>query len=123
MVESEATAAITIGSSSKHEVALGNGPVNAIDKAIRKALIQVYPSLSNVELIDFKVRILEPHEGKKGTGAVTRVLIEFRDEHDLIWRTVGVSTNIIDASVMALSDGIVWKLLNDGAKDASLSSS
>ena len=123
VVESEATAAITIGSSSKHEVALGNGPVNAIDKAIRKALIQVYPSLSNVELIDFKVRILEPHEGKKGTGAVTRVLIEFRDEHDLIWRTVGVSTNIIDASVMALSDGIVWKLLNDGAKDASLSSS
>ena len=122
VVESEATAAITIGSRSQHEVALGNGPVNAIDKAIRKALIQVYPSLSNVELIDFKVRILEPHKGKKGTGAVTRVLIEFRDEHDLIWRTVGVSTNIIDASVMALSDGMVWKLLNDGMTDASLSS-
>ena len=120
-VESEATVAITIGTHSQHEVALGNGPVNAIDNAIRKALIQVYPSLSNVELIDFKVRILEPHEGKKGTGAVTRVLIEFRDDHDLIWRTVGVSTNIIDASVIALSDGMVWKLLNDGAIDASKS--
>ncbi len=119
VVESEATATIYIGSLHKHEVALGNGPVNAIDKAIRKALIQVYPSLSTVELIDFKVRILEPHEGRKGTGAITRVLIEFKNEYDLIWRTIGVSTNIIDASVMALSDGMVWKLLNDGTKNAS----
>ena len=94
VVESEATATITIGAHSQHEVALGNGPVNAIDNAIRKALIQVYPSLTDVELIDFKVRILEPHEGQKGTGAVTRVLIEFRDGNDLIRRTIGVSTNI-----------------------------
>ena len=120
VVESEATAAITIGSHTQYEVEYGNGPVHAIDKAIRKALIQFYPSLGNVDLIDFKVRILEPHEGQKGTGAVTRVLIEFKDEHDLIWRTVGVSTNIIDASVMALSDGMVWKLMKDGANHASI---
>lgn len=120
VVESEATAAITIGSHTQYEVEYGNGPVHAIDKAIRKALIQFYPSLGNIDLIDFKVRILEPHEGQKGTGAVTRVLIEFKDEHDLIWRTVGVSTNIIDASVMALSDGMVWKLMNDGANHASI---
>ena len=120
VVESEATAAITIGSHTQYEVEYGNGPVHAIDKAIRKALIQFYPSLGDVDLIDFKVRILEPHEGQKGTGAVTRVLIEFKDEHDLIWRTVGVSTNIIDASVMALSDGMVWKLMNDGANHASI---
>ena len=120
VVESEATAAITIGSHTQYEVEYGNGPVHAIDKAIRKALIQFYPSLGDVDLIDFKVRILEPHEGQKGTGAVTRVLIEFKDEHDLIWRTVGVSTNIIDASVMALSDGMVWKLMNDGANYASI---
>ena len=120
VVESEATAAITIGSHTQYEVEYGNGPVHAIDKAIRKALIQFYPSLGDVDLIDFKVRILEPHEGQKGTGAVTRVLIEFKDEHDLIWRTVGVSTNIIDASVMALSDGMVWKLMNDGASHASI---
>jgi 2-isopropylmalate synthase len=120
VVESEATAAITIGSHTQYEVEYGNGPVHAIDRAIRKALIQFYPSLGDVDLIDFKVRILEPHEGKKGTGAVTRVLIEFKDEHDLIWRTVGVSTNIIDASVMALSDGMVWKLMNDGANHASI---
>ena len=123
VVESEATAAITIGAHSQHEVALGNGPVNAIDKAIRKALIRIYPSLAEVELIDFKVRILEPHEGQKGTGAFTRVLIEFKDENDLIWRTVGVSTNIIDASVMALSDGMVWKLMNNGTADASVKNS
>ena len=120
VVESEATAAITIGSHTQYEVEYGNGPVHAIDKAIRKALIQFYPSLGDVDLIDFKVRILEPHEGQKGTGAVTRVLIEFKDEHDLIWRTVGVSTNIIDASVMALSDGMVWKLMSDGANHASI---
>ncbi len=120
VVESEATAAITIGSHTQYEVEYGNGPVHAIDKAIRKALIQFYPSLGDVDLIDFKVRILEPHEGQKGTGAVTRVLIEFKDEHDLIWRTVCVSTNIIDASVMALSDGMIWKLMNDSANHASI---
>ena len=120
VVESEATAAITIGSHTQYEVEYGNGPVHAIDKAIRKALIQFYPSLGDVDLIDFKVRILGPHEGQKGTGAVTRVLIEFKDKHDIIWRTVGVSTNIIDASVMALSDGMVWKLMNDGANHASI---
>ena len=120
VVESEATAAITIGSHTQYEVEYGNGPVHAIDKAIRKALTQFYPSLGDVDLIDFKVRILEPHEGQKGTGAVTRVLIEFKDKNDIIWRTVGVSTNIIDASVMALSDGMVWKLMNDGANHASI---
>jgi len=97
-----------------HEAAVGNGPVNAVDTAIRKALSQVYPLLSDVELIDYKVRILPANEQSSGTGATTRVLIEFADSKGQNWRTVGVSTNIIDASVIALSDGMCWKLLHAG---------
>ena len=89
---------------------MGNGPVNAVDSALRKALIEAYPILSSVELTDYKVRILEPQNGDSGTGAVTRVLIEFKDDTDHVWRTVGVSTNIIDASVIALADGMRYKL-------------
>ena len=96
---------------SHHEVAVGNGPVNAVDKAVRRALVQAYPQLAHVELIDYKVRILEPHTGQSGTGAFTRVLIEFQDETGLKWTTVGVSTNVIDASIIALTDGMSWKLM------------
>ena len=114
VVESEATATITVGNVIYHEVALGNGPVNAVDTALRKALATAYPSLEDVELVDYKVRILDAREGQSGTGAVTRVMIEFRTPDGTIWRTVGVSTNIIDASVVALGDGMMWKLQRDG---------
>ncbi len=114
VVESEATATITVGNVIYHEVALGNGPVNAVDTALRKALATAYPSLEDVELVDYKVRILDAREGQSGTGAVTRVMIEFRTLDGIIWRTVGVSTNIIDASVVALGDGMMWKLQRDG---------
>jgi 2-isopropylmalate synthase len=114
VVESEATATITVSGEAYHEVAIGNGPVNAVDTAVRKALSRVYPMLAEVELNDFKVRILEPDNGSSGTGSVTRVLIEFIDQKMMTWRTIGVSTNIIDASVMALADGMAWKLMQDG---------
>ena len=104
-----------MGDKTHDEVGFGNGPVNAVDTALRKALIEAYPLLSSVELTDYKVRILEPQNGDEGTGAVTRVLIEFKDDSDHIWRTCGVSTNIIDASVMALSDGMRYKLHREKA--------
>ena len=113
MVESEATATIHVGAESFHEVAIGNGPVNAVDTAMRKALTAAYPSLTEVELVDYKVRILDAAQGS-GTGAITRVLIEFRVPNGTVWRTVGLSTNIIDASVAALGDGMIWKLQHDG---------
>ncbi|MGC6537451.1 MAG: citramalate synthase [Candidatus Puniceispirillaceae bacterium] len=116
IVESEATASVVVGGQSHHEVAIGNGPVNAVDTALRKALIEAYPLLASVELTDYKVRILEPQNGDKGTGAVTRVLIEFTDDKEHIWRTCGVSTNIIDASVIALADGMRYKLHRDKAE-------
>ena len=114
VVESEATATITVGNVIYHEVALGNGPVNAVDTALRKALSSAYPGLEEVELVDYKVRILDNRDGQSGTGAVTRVMIEFRTPDGTTWRTVGLSTNIIDASVVALGDGMMWKLQNDG---------
>ena len=90
----------------------GNGPVNALDAALRKVLLPIYPQLENVRLVDYKVRILTPGDG---TRAVTRVLIESAagSEH---WSTVGVSTNIIDASYRALHDSIVYRLYHDGAR-------
>ena len=84
----------------------GSGPVNALDQAIRKALIKFYPELKEMRLLDYKVRILE---GKKGTEAKTRVLIESGDHHSK-WGTVGVSENIIEASWQALMDSIQYKL-------------
>ena len=114
VVESEATATITVGSNSYHEVAVGNGPVNAVDTALRKALMTAYPTLEDVELVDYKVRILDSRDGQSGTGAITRVMIEFGTPDGTVWRTVGLSTNIIDASVVALGDGMIWKLQHDG---------
>ena len=114
VVESEATTTITVGNVIYHEVALGNGPVNAVDTALRKALSSAYPSLEDVELVDYKVRILDSKEEQTGTGAITRVLIEFRTPDGTTWRTVGLSTNLIDASVVALGDGMIWKLQRDG---------
>ena len=114
VVESEATASVLVDGKQFHEAAVGNGPVHAVDTAIRKALTQAYPQLAEVELVDYKVRILSGVGGTGGTGAVTRVLIQCRDETDTNWVAVGVSTNIIDASVMALADAMCWKLIKSG---------
>ena len=81
---------------------------------MRKALIAAYPTLEDVDLVDYKVRILDARDGHSGTGAITRVMIEFRVPGGPVWRTVGLSTNIIDASVAALGDGMIWKLQHDG---------
>lgn len=113
---SEATTKVRIGERRFFTVAEGNGPVNALDAALRQALAPAYPSLGGMRLVDYKVRILTA-EG--GTAAVTRVVIESADEDGRVWQTVGVSGNIIDASYMALHDAITWKLLVDGARPAS----
>ena len=93
----------------EHTAAQGNGPVNALDRALRKALTKFYPQLEKVELLDYKVRVLG---GDAGTAATVRVLIESGDEHDR-WGTVGVSPNVIEASWQALVDSIEYKLYKD----------
>ena len=112
VTESEATVTVEVAGTTRMTVANGNGPVNALDTALRKALVPIYPRLEDMRLTDYKVRILTP---QAGTGAVTRVMIESADSNGRRWNTVGVSTNIIDASFNALHDGITWKLLRDGA--------
>ena len=94
----------------------GNGPVNALDTALRRDLGRYQKHIENVELADYKVRILT-QSGHGGTEAVTRVLVESHDTSTgARWTTVGVSPNIIDASFEALLDSINYKLLRDGAK-------
>ena len=90
VVESEATASVVVGDNTHDEVGFGNGPVNAVDTALRKALIDAYPLLSKVELTDYKVRILEPQNGDEGTGAVTRVVIEFQDDPSMFGAPAGI---------------------------------
>ena len=112
ITESEATINIRISEKSdeKMTVGVGKGPVEAIDSALRKALIDFYPSLKNLKLTDFKVMILS---SEKGTGAITRVLIESSDDTNRHWTTIGVSPNIIDASYNAIYDSIAYKLFHD----------
>jgi len=110
---SEATVKVHIADHDLMAVAEGNGPVNALDAALRKVLIPLYPKLQNLRLADYKVRILTPGEG---TRAVTRVMIESADTDGNRWTTVGVSANIIDASYNALRDSIVYMLFRDGAE-------
>ena len=110
---SEATIKVDVKGDRHMTVAEGNGPVNALDNAVRKALLPAYPQLADMRLVDYKVRILTPSEGTK---AVTRVIIESADAQNQRWSTVGVSTNVIDASYNALYDAITYKLLRDGAK-------
>ncbi|MSP89430.1 MAG: citramalate synthase [Alphaproteobacteria bacterium] len=105
---SEATVKVRVREEQVMTVAEGNGPVNALDTALRKALVPVYPSLEEVRLVDYKVRILTPQDGTK---AVTRVMIETADASGERWSTVGVSANVIDASYNALHDSITYKLL------------
>jgi 2-isopropylmalate synthase len=88
----------------------GNGPVNALDRALRDALGQTYPELASLDLLDFKVRILE---GEHGTDAVTRVLVQTGDA-ETEWDTVGVHENVIEASWMALEDAVTFGLLRRG---------
>ncbi|MDH4316771.1 MAG: citramalate synthase [Desulfobulbaceae bacterium] len=108
----EATIRIFTPAGEVHTAALGDGPVNALDNALRKALTRFYPNLAEMELIDFKVRVLS---GEHGTGAKVRVLIESKDQ-DSSWGTVGVSTNIIEASWQALVDSVNFKLMKDDNK-------
>ncbi len=108
VTESEATVNVEVGGEATMTVAIGNGPVNALDTALRKALLPHYPQLDDMRLVDFKVRILTP---QAGTEAITRVMIESADKNGERWSTVGVSPNIIDASYEALNDAITWKLL------------
>ncbi len=106
---SEATIKLTVNGVPEQTAAEGDGPVNALDNAIRKALRRFYPTLSQMHLRDFKVRVLEE---SAGTAAKVRVLIQSQDATDS-WGTVGVSENIIEASWQALADSIEYKLLKD----------
>jgi len=105
-VVSEATVKVRVDKSVEHTASEGNGPVNALDNALRKALVRFYPEIETMKLTDYRVRILHPEEA---TAAVTRVLIETTDE-DGTWGTIGVSENIIEASWKALIDSIEYKL-------------
>ncbi len=109
----EATIRLYVGGSEVHTAAMGDGPVNALDKAIRKALVRFYPCLEEMELADYKVRVLS---GEHGTEANVRVLVESRDKK-CSWSTVGVSVNILEASWQALVDSINYKLMKEDGKD------
>ncbi|HLY53971.1 MAG TPA: citramalate synthase [Stellaceae bacterium] len=105
---SEVTVDLEIDGVAQIIVARGNGPVDALDGALRKALEPVFPALHGVRLTDYKVRILTPEAGAQ---AVTRVMIESRDAEDREWRTIGVAENVIDASYRALEDSLKYRLL------------
>jgi 2-isopropylmalate synthase len=109
---SEATIMVRVGNRVEHTAALGKGPVNALDNALRKALEKFYPVLKEMDLVDYKVRVLTT---KDGTQAATRVLVESSD-NKRTWGTVGVSENIIEASWQALVDSIDYKLLIEEEK-------
>jgi isopropylmalate/homocitrate/citramalate synthase len=106
---SEATVQVKVGGKIEHTAAEGNGPVNALDNALRKALENFYPQIRDMRLLDYKVRVLPTG---KGTASITRVLIESGDKTSR-WGTVGVSDNIIDASYHALIDALQYKLFKD----------
>ncbi len=103
----EATIKLDIGGHPVHTAAEGNGPVNAFDVALRKALQPMFPQVAQIQLSDYKVRILN---GNSGTGAITRVLIDWHDGVERRWSTVGASTNILDATWLALADGYEFAL-------------
>ncbi len=108
-INSTATIRIAVGEQEETTVAEGDGPVNALDKAVRKALERFYPAIKDVKLIDYKVRVLD---SDKATAAKVRVLIESADSQTS-WTTVGVSTDIIEASWRAMLDAIEYKLMRD----------
>ena len=106
---SEGVVQISVAGESRHNVATGNGPVNALDAALRKDLGKYSAAIADLRLADYKVRILTT-----GTEAVTRVMIESVDGRGNRWSTVGVSANIVDASFEALTDSVTYKLYKDG---------
>jgi 2-isopropylmalate synthase len=108
-VTTQATVKVQVGDDLKHEVSEGDGPVNALDAALRKALEPSFPNLQDLRLLDYKVRVVN---SEAGTAARIRVIIESADESGR-WGTVGVSENIIDASWLALLDSIQYKLAKD----------
>jgi 2-isopropylmalate synthase len=101
-VETEATIKIWVGGERYVRTAEGNGPVHALDRALRSAIAEIYPHLEDIDLVNFKVRILDE---AKGTGAVTRVLLDSSDGHE-VWGSIGVSENVIEASWEALVDSL-----------------
>jgi len=111
-VTTEATVKVRVGGQVRHEVAEGDGPVNALDAALRKALGQSYPNLAEMQLVDYRVRVIN---SEAATAAGVRVVIESRDD-DGMWGTVGVSENIIEASWIALVDSLEYKLFKDQAR-------
>src|SRR5438445_4766733 len=108
----EATVKVRVGDATMHTVSEGDGPVNALDGALRKALQPVYPLLATLHLADYKVRVVN---ARADTAAKVRVVIEWRDA-DAVWGTVGVSENIIEASWLALVDSFEYKLFKDEEK-------
>jgi len=110
-VVSEATVKVRVRGERVIATAEGNGPVNALDEALRSALLRHYPALAGIELADYKVRILE---GSHGTGAVTRVLVETSDAGGRDWTTVGVHENVVEASWHALVDALAYGLAHAG---------
>jgi 2-isopropylmalate synthase len=112
VTQSEATVKVDVAHHRLLTVGEGIGPVDALDGALREALLPVYPRLKDVRLVDYKVRILTP---EAGTKAVTRVMIESADGEGRRWSTVGVSANVIDASYNALHDSITWFLFHAGS--------
>jgi 2-isopropylmalate synthase len=112
---SEATVKIRVGDTEEHAAASGNGPVNALDRALRRALARFYPSLESVQLVDYKVRVLK--SSLSGTASLVRVLITSSDGVGK-WGTVGVSANIVEASWCALVDAVEYKLMKEGARES-----
>jgi len=111
-MSSEAVIKLRVGKELEHTASIGDGPVNALDSALRKALKNFYPNISDMHLTDYKVRVLDE---KEGTAAKVRVLIQSQDKNGSWW-TIGVSENIIDASWQALVDSVEYKLLKDSEK-------
>jgi len=110
----EAVLKVKVGKEIEHTASDGDGPVNALDNALRKALTRFYPEIASIRLVDYKVRVLGE---RNGTGAKVRVLVETGDGEDS-WSTVGVSENIIQASLQALSDSLNYKVLKTQQKNA-----
>ena len=113
----EATVKIRVNDQQEHTVAEGDGPVNALDSALRKALQSYYPSLKEIQLIDYRVRVID---SRSATAARVRVVIESRDQNDT-WGTVGVSKSIVEASWQALVDSFEYKLYKDGSANQTVS--
>lgn len=114
-IYTEAIVKLRVQNETLYEVADGDGPVNALDSALRKALIRHYPQLKNLQLLDYKVRVIN---SEAGTAANVRVIIESKDETGT-WGTVGVSENVVEASWIALTDSFEYKLFKDERQQAS----